>query len=252
MEPLSMNELSTHSFGRLSFAERLTHNDFEIHWLNLTHKMEQVWLQFNRQLFRGELTKPVIEITNTTEEFEDIREVHPLGTYKLKDGVSYICISSYFFKSFTGREGPEFEAAKFKFAKDVLLHEMVHQLIEETGELDAIEERYSWHGPLYAALCNQIGAKIGLDPVYADDMPNCFNWPGSCRSIEHYISPHSQLSETGRMLVRVMFIIFTSRVPNYFFNMFCGDDPYGGGGIALQHPALLGREVIQLQSTLAA
>jgi hypothetical protein len=262
-----MNELSTHSFGRISLAERRTHNDFEIHWLNLTHKMEQVWLQFNRQFFRDELTKPVIEImdttpvieiTDTTEEFEDFMEVSLFevslfGAYKHKDGVSYICISSNFFKSFAGLSSPELEAVKFKFAKDVLLHEMVHQLIEETGEPDAIEEQYGWHGPLYAALCNRIGVKLGLDLVYVNFRPLCSAWPDSGRRIEYYIPPLSRLSETERVLVREMFFhIHSIRGPDTFNDLFSGDDPYGGGGIALQHPALLAREVIQLQSTLAA
>jgi len=75
-----------------------------------------------------------------TTEYECVEELGLFGTYQFKEDSHYIGITPFLFQSLTGNDSPEFEAIKFKFAEDVLLHEMVHQFIIENDDWDANEE----------------------------------------------------------------------------------------------------------------
>jgi hypothetical protein len=59
-----------------------------------------------------------------------------------------------------------------------------------TGETEA---SYHGHGPAFAAVCNRIGAALGLPPVRSAkkrgkdrDLPSCAQWPHNVRPPEYY------------------------------------------------------------------
>jgi hypothetical protein len=75
------------------------------------------------------------------------------------------------------------------FAKDVLLHEMVHAWQHEVA-LEP-EGGYRGHGPVFAAKCNEIGRKLGLPDVFVRSKKNkgkplCNQWPHCVRPAGYY------------------------------------------------------------------
>jgi len=203
-------------------------------WQHVHEKLNRSWERFNEAFFKGELTEPVILIKDPEPEIECVEELGFFGAYRFKDGTSFIGITSYLFQSLTGKDSPKFEAIKFKFAEDIILHEMVHQLIRESGAYDVNEEQHLGHGHKFAEACNRIGTKLGLSPVFVGQRPYCFAWPDSVRRIGHYIKPRSRLHFYERSLVLRILGHFASNGPDG------GSDPDGGGG------------VVRLQSSLAA
>jgi hypothetical protein len=74
-----------------------------------------------------------------------------------------------------------------RLALDALLHEMIHVWQNET---DNQEPGYQGHGPKFAAMCNQIGEKLGLGKVGTkgnkEGLPNCAQWPLNVRPEGYY------------------------------------------------------------------
>ncbi len=69
------------------------------------------------------------------------------GTYqRTETGDSKIEITSHLFHSSTGTGGPLFNKFKHWIARDILLHEMVHQHLVEAGQMDANERQHPGHG----------------------------------------------------------------------------------------------------------
>ena len=154
-------------------------------WHYVHEKLNRSWESFNEAFFGDELTKPLILINDPEPEIDCVEELGLFGAYKFKDGVSFIGVTSYLFQSLTEKDSPEFKSIKFKFVEDILLHEIVHQFLEETGELDVNEQQHLWHGHKFAEICNVVGAKLGLSPVYVNQKPYCFAWPDSVRRVGH-------------------------------------------------------------------
>lgn len=80
--------------------------------------------------------------------------------------------------------------ARLQFARDVLLHEMVHQHVME-HQPDVNEESYHGHGPVFTGHCNRIGALLGLPEVVVRNRnghknPKSAQWPHNVTSPERY------------------------------------------------------------------
>jgi len=222
-----MDETSTSYYDRVRGIELL----IPVELVDVYEKLVRSWETFNENFFEGEMTTPLILLSDPGSDDE---ESDWIGAYDHKDGISYIGISTSLFHSLTEQDSPEFEEIKFKFIEDILIHEMVHQLIEETGAYDVNEQQYLGHGHKFAEVCNRVGEKIGLSPVYVNQRPYCFAWPDSVRRLNHYIPPCSRLRRCERHLVGELLENFAFNGPDG------GVDPYGGGG------------VVRLYSTLAA
>jgi hypothetical protein len=80
------------------------------------------------------------------------------------------------------------------FALDVLLHEMVH--IAQSHLEGTREPGYQGHGPIFARLCNDIGAELGLPEVFARGTragkPDCAQWPVNVRPRGFYGPEHEE------------------------------------------------------------
>lgn len=63
--------------------------------------------------------------------------------------------------------------------RGVLLHELIHAQIGP--DLDEHEDtKVEYHGPIFAAWCNTIGAQLGIPHVSVED---CWAWPWSCHFV---------------------------------------------------------------------
>ena len=60
--------------------------------------------------------------------------------------------------------GSRHAAGRMAFVKDVLMHEQIHQYVQE-HQPHVNENSYHGHGPVFTAHCNRIGAILGLPEV---------------------------------------------------------------------------------------
>ncbi len=127
--------------------------------------------EFNRAHFNGALREPMILVTapSSARSLGDHcdRDVHGLR--------SVIRLS------------PRVLDRGMLFARDVLLHEMIHTWQGEII-LDQ-EEGYRGHGPQFANRCNTIGGKLELpavSPKGRGGRPDCAQWPVNVRPPGYY------------------------------------------------------------------
>jgi hypothetical protein len=126
---------------------------------------------YNAEHFAGALGAPLIFLTQTS------------GPRALGD---YIGRDVHGLRSRV-RIAPGVVARGELFALDVLLHEMVHAWASEVASDP--EHGYRGHGPVFAAKCNEIGAKLGLPPVGVKGrkgLPDCAQWPLCVRPAGYY------------------------------------------------------------------
>jgi hypothetical protein len=90
------------------------------------------------------------------------------------------------------RSGEQFAEGRARFVEDVLLHEVGHQHAQEVS--GKREHSYHGHGPVFAAICNRIGADLGLPPVRPSKargtnahLPSCAQWPHCVRPDSYYL-----------------------------------------------------------------
>lgn len=86
--------------------------------------------------------------------------------------------------------GAGYAAGRMQFAKDVLLHEMIHQHIAE-HQPGVNEASYHGHGPVFTDHCNRIGAELGLATVVvrnrgAKKLPKAAQWPHCVVAADRY------------------------------------------------------------------
>lgn len=93
------------------------------------------------------------------------------------------------------RRGPDYAEGRFLFVADVLIHEQIHQWVQETpGQEEA--QGYHGHGPRFCTKCNEIGAVLGLAPVIAKkrskgrEAPRCAQWPHNVHSPDYYLGAY--------------------------------------------------------------
>lgn len=146
----------------------------------IARKLYAAFHEFNRSHFQRRLAAPLILITQSksarTQGDYSPRDVHGLD--------SRIRIAP---ATITPKKG---KRAGEKLALDVLLHEMIHAWQHEV--IGDLEPGYRGHGPRFASMCNQIGAKLGLPPVGVkgrDGLPDCAYWPENVRPAGYYPAP---------------------------------------------------------------
>lgn len=127
------------------------------------------WTAYNKAYFKRKLSPPMVLITDTGRA---------LGDYVSQDvhGLQSVI-----------RIAPKSVERGERFRLDVLLHEMVHAYMHEVEHTD--ERSYRGHGPKFAAVCNEIGAKLGLAEVGVkgrDGKPDCMYWPMCVRPADYY------------------------------------------------------------------
>jgi|SRR5947209_4974716 len=159
-------------------------------------RLYDVWEKANARFFMDEMVTPYImlNVPNATRSFGDCSAISAFG------GRSQIRIRPSILRGDhpVMRQGNLFAEGRFRFAADIMLHEMIHQWQQEvTGK---VEPSYKGHGPAFRDKCNEIGALIGLEPVRVAkargklrSLPSCAHWPHCVRPEEFYLGATSGL-----------------------------------------------------------
>lgn len=165
----------------------LSHSDSA--YRQILQLLYSCWESYLKDFFQVEMVPPYLLIASPSRA-QALGDYSPVSSF---GGHSQIRIRPTLF---TGehkrlREGEDYAEGRARFICDVLLHEMIHQYhYEITGHT---EESYKGHGPQFAAMCNQIGAKLGLPKVRPakargkeKDLPSCAYWPHCVRPDDYY------------------------------------------------------------------
>ena len=180
-----------------------------MNWQAQHKALVRTWESYNILFFKGALRTPVILIDELEDGVTRIFNLRLFGTYKLIEiGESKIEITAHLFQPATGVGGPAFDKFKLWIAEDVLLHEMVHQHLVESGRMDVNEWQHRGHGHKFAEVCNLLGNTLELQPVYMHQRPYCYAWPHSAKTNQQIKQAMSGLSSRERGLaVRLMWHI---------------------------------------------
>lgn len=128
----------------------------------MKEKLERLFDELNEEHFGGRLSRPQIEIGS------------PMSSS-----------NAFYFN--TGRRvglliTSETTSKGVRFARDTMLHEMVHHAIATLYRGD-----HRAHGRQFVAIANEIGGRCGLKSVAADtDAAIC--WPQSVRNETYYLA----------------------------------------------------------------
>jgi hypothetical protein len=139
---------------------------------NDARKLYKLFHIYNETYFDDRLAAPLILITQASSN-------RTLGDYIPQD--------VHGFESRIRISPSVLKRGGMIFAKDVLLHEMIHGWSHEVR--CEPETEYKGHGPVFANRCNRIGKKLGLNPVGVkgeSTLPNCAYWPMNVRPKSYY------------------------------------------------------------------
>jgi hypothetical protein len=137
----------------------------------LVRELYQAFDEHNRAYFAGELSAPLLLVAATSSP-------RALGDHCDRDEHGLRSVIRVHPRAF--RRGA-------LFAKDVLLHEMVH--VWQGEVLGDLEDAYRGHGPRFAEKCNLIGETLGLAAVGVKGrkgLPDCARWPLNVRPGGYY------------------------------------------------------------------
>jgi hypothetical protein len=156
-------------------------------------RLYDLWEIWNARYFESMLTPPYVLLTppESPRAFGDCSNISSFGgRCQIRVRLSLLMGTHPHL-----RPGDEYAEGRFRFVADVLLHESIHQWhYEITGDP---ELSYHGHGPAFAAVCNQIGADLGLPPVRSmkkrgpeKDLPSCAQWPINVRPHDYYLGAY--------------------------------------------------------------
>lgn len=83
--------------------------------------------------------------------------------------------------------GDEYLECRLRLLLDVLLHEMIHQYLDEV--LNNPETSFKGHDPKFRGKCNEIGVILGLPPVRAAKQRGTNKLLPSCTPCPHNVRP---------------------------------------------------------------
>jgi hypothetical protein len=195
-----MEKMSTHTVTDADVKHRLDFKDFVLSQAEEWHRdhlgrLYEVWDSANRCFFGGRMVVPYIllSVPSSTRALGDCSPVSAFG------GRSQIRIRPSIIRGDhpSTRPGPSHAEGRFKFAADILLHEMIHQWQQEvTGR---VEKAYKGHGPSFRDKANDIGSALCLPPVRVAKArgklrtaPSCAHWPHCVRPPDYYLGASTE------------------------------------------------------------
>ena len=149
-----------------------------------------LWRQWNQEFYDSSLVEPYVLLNEPVAPnvYGSCARISGFG------GRSQICIRP---SLLTGthrdtRSEDVYAEGRFLLVADVLLHESIHQWLQE--EVGDPEDAYHGHGPLFRDKANEIGERLGLPMVRTSKnrskkdktLPSCSQWPHNVRDVEHY------------------------------------------------------------------
>jgi hypothetical protein len=148
-------------------------------------RLYEAYHEYNARFWGGKLAAPLIQVTPCSA-------ARAWGDYTSKD------VHGLTSKI---RVAPKQAARGDLWAKDIVLHEMVHAWQYEIAKIEDVEMSYRGHGPRFAAECNRIGAQLGLPPVGVKGrrgLPDCAHWPFNVRPDGYYPEPYQPATRTPK------------------------------------------------------
>jgi hypothetical protein len=148
------------------------------------------WAKWNRRYYARRLVTPYLLLAepSSPQALGDYSSLSGWGRH----GQIRLRPSLLFGTNRLVRKGEQYAEGRFRFVEDVLLHESVHQWQHEA--LGNLEGGYHGHGPLFAGMCNEIDARLGLPRVRPakrrgkdKGLPSCAQWPHNLRPAEYYL-----------------------------------------------------------------
>jgi hypothetical protein len=111
-----------------------------------------------------------------------------------------------------GNRDPE---GLMRFAEDVLLHEMCHQLVMEQGL--GTDRSYNGHGPVFSSIANRIGEELGFPRVRRTNKsrdgkePSPSQWPHNVRQPDYYLGAYVPASRDEDAILRRSLLVVLRR-----------------------------------------
>jgi len=144
-------------------------------------RLYDLWEEWNIKYFESKLIPPYILLT----DMQGVRTMGDCSNFSGFGGKSQIRLRKAIITGDFGimKQGSKDPEGCFLVIADTLLHEMIHQYMQEV-EGDA-EEKYKGHGPKFRDHCNRIGKDLDFLPVKTakekskelSDTPLCAYWP---------------------------------------------------------------------------
>jgi hypothetical protein len=200
--------MSRKTHHRREFREFVTNDSEEKYKENLTMLYEHFDM-CNNDHFNSELTTPPYITFSAPDYMGHLGSYSPVSDF---GGGAHIKIRP----ALLGKRHPRTknmpEDGKIRFVRDVLLHQMVHEYLDEVIGLDW--EFVQSHGDAYLRKCNEIGERMGLGPVGPPNPPkssekrySALYWPHVVRPSGYYgadYEPRKQMEDLVDYLERTI------------------------------------------------
>jgi hypothetical protein len=182
-------------------------NESDEHYRIILGDLYSSWDKYNNEFFKSEFnTPPYITLSAP-------RYMGHLGAYKtISDfgGRSHIKIRHALLGDGHPRTKNMTDKGKQRFVRDVLLHQMVHQYLDEILGLDP--KLVQLHTGVFITKCNEIGEKLNLvsvgppnQPKSGPKLPSAIYWPNIVRPYGYYggeYEPRKKSKDRLNALVR--------------------------------------------------
>jgi hypothetical protein len=152
-------------------AHRAVRSLVEAAGKDFARDLYKAFTNYNNTYFAGGLKPPMLLVTQTSSP-------RALGDYMTEDNQGLQSVI---------RLSPKSVSLGPLFARDVLLHEMIHAWQHEVSR--DMEDGYRGHGPAFAGKCNEIGQAFGLaevSPKGRGGKADCAAWPLNVRPAGYY------------------------------------------------------------------
>ncbi len=153
-------------------------------------RLYDLWEQWNEEFFEGRLVPSLVQLAEPgqTRCYGDCSTESGLAGIRSRIRLRPSILAGTLRDLKHGSRNPD---SLRRFLEDVLLHEMIHQWhFEVTGQGD---QSYSGHGPAFSAKANEIGQRLGLNPVRRTcksrdgKEPSPSQWPHNVRPRGYYL-----------------------------------------------------------------
>jgi len=149
------------------------------------------WDKWNSKYFYDKLVPPYILLT----DMQGVRVMGDCSEYSAFGGKSQIRLRKAILTGDFGimKKGSRDKEGCYRILGDTLLHEMIHQYMQEVEENP--ENKFKGHGPIFRDHCNRIGEDLGFLEVRTakqnskdeKEKPLCAYWPHRENAEEYYM-----------------------------------------------------------------
>lgn len=153
-------------------------------------RLYEDWEKWNVKYFDNTLVPPYILLT----DMQGVRVMGDCSEYSAFGGKSQIRLRRSILTGEFGimKKGSRDKEGCYLILADTLLHEMIHQYMQEIEEND--ETKFKGHGPIFRDHCNRIGTDFGFLEVRTakqnskdeKEKPLCAYWPHRENAEEYY------------------------------------------------------------------